>query len=143
MVILFGLLILSFAVWGIGDIFRPGVRGTAAIVTVGEMEITADQYRRELSRIIQQRQKLLGITLSNDQARRMGIADQVLRGMIRERLLAQGVNDVGILVSTELVARDIRPYRIEIEAQGLEAKALDVELGMSLYVGIIELSSTG
>lgn len=42
--VLFGLLILSFAVWGIGDIFRRG-GGETTVVEVGDRKISADQLR--------------------------------------------------------------------------------------------------
>ena len=47
------LLVLSFAVWGIGDIFRGGREAT--IAKVGDTKITSDQlsreFRREMDRI--------------------------------------------------------------------------------------------
>ena len=44
--VLFTLLILSFAVWGIGDIFRGGA--TTTVVRVGETEIDAQDGARHL-----------------------------------------------------------------------------------------------
>ena len=41
--ILFGLLILSFGFWGIGDVFRGNQRSTVA--TVGDREVTAEAVR--------------------------------------------------------------------------------------------------
>src|SRR5215213_4186029 len=41
--VLFGLLIVSFAIWGIGDIFRATPQ--AAVARVGETEITSDAVR--------------------------------------------------------------------------------------------------
>ncbi|HUT51155.1 MAG TPA: SurA N-terminal domain-containing protein [Alphaproteobacteria bacterium] len=111
MVVLFGLLILSFAVWGIGDILRPGVSGTAALVTVGGTKITFDQFRRQLTRTIEVQRQRLGVTLTFRQAYQLGLANQVLQNMINEELLALGATDVGVAVSNELVAREIREDR--------------------------------
>src|ERR687883_591058 len=41
--VLFGFLIISFAIWGIGDIFRGAVRTDVA--TVGSARISADAFR--------------------------------------------------------------------------------------------------
>jgi peptidyl-prolyl cis-trans isomerase D len=111
MVVLFGLLILSFAVWGIGDILRPGVSGTAALATVGGTKITFDQFRRQLTRTIEAQRQRLGVTLTFRQAYQLGLANQVLQNMINEELLAQGAKDVGITVSNDLVASEIRKDR--------------------------------
>src|SRR5512147_1515381 len=39
--ILFGLLILSFGIWGIADIFRPGVSNKTTVASVGDIDISA------------------------------------------------------------------------------------------------------
>jgi len=111
MVVLFGLLILSFAVWGIGDVLRPGVRGTAALATVGGTKISFDQFQRQLTRTIELQRQRLGVTLTLRQAYQLGIANQVLQSMINEELLAQGAKDVGVTVSTDLVSREIQQDR--------------------------------
>jgi len=111
MVVLFGLLILSFAVWGIGDILRPGVSGTAGLATVGGTKITFDQFRRQLTRTIEVQRQRLGVTLTFRQAYQLGLANQVIQNMINEELLALGAKDVGVAVSNELVAREIRADR--------------------------------
>ena len=46
--ILLGLLILSFAVWGIGDIFLGSAHSTVG--AVGETEVDADRYARMIRR---------------------------------------------------------------------------------------------
>jgi len=111
MVVLFGLLILSFAVWGIGDVLRPGVRGTTALATVGSIKITFDDFRRELTQTIENQRRRLGITLTFRQAYQLGLANQVLQNMINEQLLSLGAKDVGVVVSDELVSRQIRADR--------------------------------
>jgi peptidyl-prolyl cis-trans isomerase D len=111
MVVLFGLLILSFAVWGIGDILRPGVKGTAALATVGGTKITFDQFRRQLTRTIELQRQRLGVTLTFRQAYQLGLANQVLQNMISEELLALGAKDAGVTISTDLVSREIREDR--------------------------------
>lgn len=108
MVLLFGLLILSFGLWGIGDVFRTGVRGNETVAEVGAVKISVDQYRRTLRNTLQRQGQRLGITLSMTQARAMGIDRQVLLSMIEERVMAQGAEGIGIVISEELVARDIQ-----------------------------------
>lgn len=117
-VVLFGLLIISFAIWGIGDMFRPGVRDTATVATAGDTEITAAEYRRELRLAIDRFREQRGVSLTFEQARGMlvgikdgrgvTLADQVLDELIEDRLLAKAAAEAGIVVSTGLVASAIQ-----------------------------------
>lgn len=108
MVLLFGLLILSFGLWGIGDVFRSGVRGNETVAEVGAVKISVDEYRRLLRSTLQRQGRRLGKTLSMTQARALGIDRQVLLGMIEERVMAQGAAGIGIVISADLVASDIQ-----------------------------------
>ncbi|MHA1536392.1 MAG: SurA N-terminal domain-containing protein, partial [Alphaproteobacteria bacterium] len=108
MLLLFGLLILSFGLWGIGDVFRTGVRGNETVAEVGGIEISVDEYRRELRSTLQTQGRRLGITLNMTQARALGIDRRVLSQMIEERVIGQGASGIGIVISQDLVARDIQ-----------------------------------
>src|SRR6185503_16479701 len=44
MIVVVGFLVISFGIWGIGDIFRGYTRG--ALVTVGDAKMSADQFRQ-------------------------------------------------------------------------------------------------
>ena len=86
MIVLASLLILSFAVWGIGDM--AGVTSNSnKVATVGDTEISQrefqDQFRREMDRL---RSKLGNIDA--EQARSLGIADATLNSIISRRLIA-------------------------------------------------------
>src|SRR5260370_13976047 len=51
--ILFALLILTFGIWGIGDIFRTGGTDTA-VATVGDQSIRADELQTALRGALEQ-----------------------------------------------------------------------------------------
>ena len=101
-----GLLILSFAVWGIGDVFRGP--SDATVVTVGDTEITrteySDAYRRELDRLSQR----TGQQLDAEQARMLGIQNFTLQRMINRALFDQVAGSYGLTVSDVDLAKDIR-----------------------------------
>ena len=101
-----GVLILSFAVWGIGDIFRGP--SDATVATVGDVEITrsefGDAYRRELDRL----NRRMGQQLDADQARRLGIENLTLQRMINRALFDQVALGYGLTVSDKDLAADIR-----------------------------------
>ena len=53
-----GFLIISFGIWGIADVFRGG--GRATVATVGNTEISAEQFRKHTRTELQQFQRQVG-----------------------------------------------------------------------------------
>lgn len=99
-VILFSLLILSFAVWGIGDIFRGG--GKAQVVAeVGDTVIDQRAFSNELSREVANLNRRLGTQLSGQQVRAFGIPQQVLSQMVSRAVLDEKARRMGLLVTEQ------------------------------------------
>ena len=65
--VVLGLIAVSFAIWGIGDIFRGFGRSTVA--KIGSTEITVDQFRQIYNDRLQQIGRQLGRPITPDQAR--------------------------------------------------------------------------
>jgi len=105
--VLFGLLIASFAIWGIGDIFRGGGR-VRAVAEVGDRKITDQEFSRTLTRELNRLSNRLGQRLDMEQARALGLPDQVLGQMISRALLDLKAADQGIVVTDEQVGRRIQ-----------------------------------
>jgi len=103
--VLFTLLILSFAVWGIGDIFRGGA--TTTVVRVGETEIDAQTVRDIYTRQVRQLSARLGQPLTPDQARLFGVDRQVLGQIATEAVLNERARQIGLSAGETLVARSI------------------------------------
>jgi peptidyl-prolyl cis-trans isomerase D len=103
--VLFGILILSFAIWGIGDIFRGAPPNTVA--KVGRTEITIDQFRTAYNNEIQRLSRQTRRTITPDQARAFGIDRQVLNRLISEAAFDQRARELGLSVSDQLVVRSI------------------------------------
>lgn len=102
--ILFGLLVISFAVWGIGDSFF-GSAGGNTVATVGDTEITVREldnaFRTEMNR-------LRRFSIDEEQARQLGVLDQVLERLIALQLVDQGAGEMGVVVGREVVQDQIR-----------------------------------
>src|SRR5262249_31852690 len=71
-----GFLVISFAIWGIGDIFRGFGRSTVA--KIGHTEITIEQFRTLYNDRLQQYSRQLGRPISADQARATGLDRAVI-----------------------------------------------------------------
>ena len=103
--VMFSFLIVSFAIWGINDIFRGGVRNTVA--TVGKTEITAESVRNAYQNEIQRLSRQTRRNLTPEQARSIGLDAQVLSRLVTEAALDQKAADLGLNISDQLVARMI------------------------------------
>ncbi len=80
--VLLGLLILSFAVWGIGDIFF-GERDPV-VAEVGGVKITSSELEREFRRELARVSPMFGGRLDREQAKQLGLLDGAKSGA-RER----------------------------------------------------------
>ena len=104
--VLFGLLIASFAVWGIGDIFQVHP-GQATIAEVGDAKIEQQEFARNLGRELNRLSNRVGQRIDPEQARALGVVDQVVGQMIGRALFDQKVADLGLTVSDDLIRRRI------------------------------------
>ncbi|MEM8744372.1 MAG: SurA N-terminal domain-containing protein [Pseudomonadota bacterium] len=100
--VLIGLLVISFAVWGVADIF--GGYGTQTVATVGDTEISAEQYQEELQREIQTLGRRLGRNITFDDAQRMGIDNSVLLRLIGDAAVENQAASLGLGISPQAVA---------------------------------------
>jgi peptidyl-prolyl cis-trans isomerase D len=103
--ILFGFLIISFGLWGIGDIFRGYGANTAA--KVGSVEITTQELRNAYQNELQRLTRQLRRPISADQARALGLDNQVLGRLIGEAALDQRASELGIAISDQDIARSV------------------------------------
>ena len=104
---LFGLLILSFAAWGVGDMFRGGGQ-SQEVAEVGDLTISIQAFNRDLQREMRRLQPLFNGQLDTAQAREFGVFDQVLSGMVLRTLIELGAREAGITVSDEAIRGRIR-----------------------------------
>ena len=105
MAILMGLIILSFAIWGIGDIFRGF--GANNLAQVGRIEIGADTFRNAYQSELQRQQRLERRNITNDEAHRVGLDRQVLSRLVGEAALDDQAHRLGLAVSDESIRKAI------------------------------------
>jgi peptidyl-prolyl cis-trans isomerase D len=105
MTVVLGLLALSFAIWGIGDIFRGF--GLSALAKVGRTEIGIEQFRSLYTERLQQLSREVGKPVSMDQARAIGFDRQVLGQLVAETALDERVRQMGLNIANTEVANAI------------------------------------
>lgn len=99
---LFGLLIVTFGIWGIGDIFRVGSTSTT-VATVGDREITADQVNQQVQQQLQRLRSVFGNDLDAEQAKKLGVVDQALDGLVSSTLIELEINRLGLAIGDQAV----------------------------------------
>ena len=105
MAVVLGMIAISFAIWGIGDIFRGFGRSTVA--KIGSTEITTEQFRQIYNDRIQQLGRELGRPISPDQARLLRLDQQLAGQLVAEAALDQRARQLRLNVSDAEVARQI------------------------------------
>ncbi|HRK24574.1 MAG TPA: SurA N-terminal domain-containing protein, partial [Beijerinckiaceae bacterium] len=103
LIVIMGFLILSFAIWGIGDMLR--VQGSTAVAVVGKTSIDAEQVRRTYSNALEDLSQRARTRITTEQARQMGLDKQVIGRLISEAALDQKARDFGLNLADEEVVR--------------------------------------
>ncbi|HSA80141.1 MAG TPA: SurA N-terminal domain-containing protein [Geminicoccaceae bacterium] len=94
------LLVVSFAIWGIGDVFFGGVQNPT-VATVGSAEISAGELADAFNRSLNNLQQRLGRTVDREQAIQLGLMQQALQDLIARRLIDQRARDMGLTVADD------------------------------------------
>jgi peptidyl-prolyl cis-trans isomerase D len=98
-----GVLIVSFGVWGIADIFKGF--GQSTLAKVGHTEISTEQFRQIYTERLQQIGRQFGRPLTMDQARAFGLDRQVLQQTIAEAALDEEARRLGLGQSNDETMR--------------------------------------
>jgi peptidyl-prolyl cis-trans isomerase D len=99
---LFALLILTFGIWGIGDIFRNRPTDTS-VAKVGREGIDANQLQAAMQPALERLTSQLGTQVDLRQAKQMGVVDQVLGQLVDNSLLDQQTQRMQLDVSDGVV----------------------------------------
>jgi peptidyl-prolyl cis-trans isomerase D len=105
MAVILGLIAVSFAIWGIGDIFRGFGRSTVA--KIGGTEISVEQFRQYYNEQLQQIGRQLRRPISQEQARALGLDRQLIGQMLAEAGLDVRAKQLRLAASDEEIARKI------------------------------------
>jgi peptidyl-prolyl cis-trans isomerase D len=100
-----GLLVVSFAIWGIGDIFRGF--GLSTVAKIGRTEITTEQFRTYYNDKLQQLSRRVGRPLSADQARALGLDRQIMGQLVAETTLDERARELRLNLSDAEIAKQI------------------------------------
>ena len=94
-------LVITFGVWGVGDILRNS--GTTYAAKVGDETITVGEFERQKNVVARQMQAI-GMANVNMSA----LNGSVLRQLIQQRLVGMAMQDLGLYVNKALLADVVR-----------------------------------
>lgn len=105
--ILLALLILSFGLWGIGDYIAPQ-QEEELVAKVGKSGILKAEYENELRKQINNLQRIFGNTFSVEQAKSLGISENIVQSLIKRKLFELEAASLGLTISDNLVSSEIQ-----------------------------------
>ncbi|MBB4359653.1 peptidyl-prolyl cis-trans isomerase D [Bradyrhizobium sp. CIR18] len=105
MAVVMGVLIVSFGIWGIADIFKGF--GQSTVAKVGSTEISLNEFRQIYTDRLQQISRQFGRPLTPDQARAFGLDRQVLQQTIAEAALDEEARRLGLGQSDDQIRQVI------------------------------------
>ena len=105
MAIVLGLLVVSFVIWGIGDIFSGF--GSDKLAQVSGVQITTQDYRTAYERQLNQMQQQEKRPITAGEAHAMGLDAQVLSSLIANAVLDEQARRLGLAMSDKDVAHTI------------------------------------
>lgn len=100
-----GFLIISFGIWGIGDIFRGF--GISTVAKVGRSELSVDQFRTRYNEQLQQFSRQIGRPVTPSQAQQLGLEQQVLSRTIADMALDERARQLRLGLSNDELAKQI------------------------------------
>lgn len=111
--ILFVLLIVSFAIWGIGDVFFGSPAGKVAVEVGDDVRYTSQEVANEFENA----RRRLGVPLSAEQAMQLGVLDQVIQNLVTEGLMTAAIRSLDLSVGTDRVAEFARSRFVDQTGQ--------------------------
>lgn len=103
--ILLALLVVSFAIWGVADVFTGYGRGSVA--TVGDQEIRAEDYQRAFQNELNLIKRQAGRSISTEEARAAGLDNRVLAQLIAWAAVEQHAHELGLALSDEAIVNSL------------------------------------
>ena len=124
--ILFTAIILSFGLWGVGDIIRH-VSETKTAILVGKYKISAEQLYRDYSKMKQNIKTMGAKPLTEEEFNKMNGKEIILDNIIDRAVESETIRQIGIIVPKKSLANII--YSLpEFQTNGVFDEKLYVSL---------------
>jgi len=95
--LLIGLLVIGFAIWGVSDVFTPGLTSSAA--SIGDEQITLVEFDDAFRRELQSQAQESGRAMTNQEAFAAGVHNRVLGSLVTQKAVDVDATELGIGVN--------------------------------------------
>lgn len=102
--LLLSLLVLSFLVWGVSGELAGGLAGHDSVVTVGGTKVSVNEYRLAYDRQLSLMSQQFGQRITHEQAKALGIDNQVLAQLVSGAVLDEQARKLGLGLSKDRLA---------------------------------------
>jgi peptidyl-prolyl cis-trans isomerase D len=106
----------SFIIWGVGDMFRGRTSDTVA--TVGDNNISYNEFRNRLQSEISRYQQFFGLTLTETQIEQYGLKSIILNQMIDDKMLDQHAVSLNLKVGGDVVKDQLSANKMFFDDSG-------------------------
>ncbi len=103
--IFIGILALSFAVWGIADVFSG--RPTDTLAEVGTRQVSVQEFNDRFDRQLRSFSRQFGRQLTREQAREFGLDRQVLGQLLQDAAVEAQADALKLQISSNTVAQQV------------------------------------
>lgn len=119
--IFLGLLVASFAVWGVEGVFLNA--GTQSVATVGDQSVSTREFARQFRRAVDEYNRQNGAGLTLQQAYEQGLHNQVLTQLVVDALYAEQADRMDLTVSDAKLVREVHSMGAFTDGMGQFDKA--------------------
>ena len=105
--ILFGVLVASFALWGVGDVFRDYTT-MRPVATIGKSSVSQEEFLQTYQRVINNFQVMSKGKISIEEIKKMNIYQRVLDDLIDVKVIKETINDFGLIATDDAVRNHIQ-----------------------------------
>ena len=105
-VVMFGLLIISFAFFGVNDVFTPVASDT--VLKAGSRTVSAAEFKSEFDRRRNEMQEQAKRPVSLEEAVAQGLDTQLLQFMLGNEAIDAAIKKLGLHASPQMVAARLR-----------------------------------
>lgn len=123
--VLLGVLVASFALWGVGDVFRS-YTSNRPVAIVGEYSITQEEFADAFKRMTVNLQQMSKGKLTQDQIKAMGLPKHVLDDLISQALIWEEVSHLKLGVTDLAIRNHVQSIPAFLNEQGqFDRRAFD------------------
>lgn len=134
-VLLFGLLIVSFAIFGISDVFK-GPRGSG-VIDAGSREMSAQDFKVRFDNYRKEVERRNGEPLSPDQAVERGIDRQIVQELALQESIAAAIAKMGVTPSDKLIAKIVHEQMSQLPPGQRPFDAITGKFDPKLYAALL------